>query len=132
MVRLFRLQTTYRLQVGQISRVESPGHLAGYQTLHQERNTENIHPRIPQDLDLRGLRPGIVLSKRSGDVGLAKLCTGFTDAEPCSRSVTSPCGQCKPRTGKSRSTLLSDAAFGRDHFSATGIGAGQAGSTGRQ
>jgi hypothetical protein len=72
----------YILQVAQVGGIRSTSHRAGHQTLHQKRNTEDVHTRIAQSLNLRSIGPCVVGTQLSGDAA-TEFGTRFVDADPC-------------------------------------------------
>jgi hypothetical protein len=81
-----QMSRPYLLQVAQVSGIRCTGHGAGHQTLHQKWNTEDVHTRIPQSLNLGGIGPCVVGTQRSGDAA-TKFPTRFVDTDPCRRIV---------------------------------------------
>jgi hypothetical protein len=73
--------STYRLEIGQVGRVQRAGNATGYKTLHQEGDTEDVHASIAQDLDLGSHGPGVVLSKGTRN-GRPELGTRLADTDP--------------------------------------------------
>lgn len=76
------MRGTYLLQGGEVSSIRSAGHAGWHQALHQERNTEDVHACLSQDLDLGGFGPGVVGAEGTGDVALAELSTGLAHTDP--------------------------------------------------
>lgn len=78
------------LEVGKVGGVKGVSHGAVSKTLHQDVDTEGVHPLVNEGINGRQSRPDIVGVQSSGQVTLAKLRARLVDA----------------KEGEGRSTLL--------------------------